>query len=160
MRYLASILLTLSSALWLGLLVALFLFAPTIFQALAPDRTLAGRATSAMFVKFSQIQLLLAATALIGAFLAYVHSKRALHVALFTFFALATIGAVTNKLLLIPRMEELRVTGQTTSPQWGKLHGLSMMLSTAIGLLVLAAAVLTCFAQSELLRRPAPTAPE
>ena len=160
MRYLASILLTLSSALWLGLLVALFLFAPTIFQAFAPDRTLAGKATSAMFVKFSQVQLFLAAAALIGAFLGYLQSKRTIYVTLFALFALATVGAVANKLFLIPQMEDLRVTAQTTTPQWGKLHGFSMMLSTAIGLLVLAATILTSFAQTELLRKPPPSAPE
>ena len=155
MRYAASILLTLSSALWLGLLVALFLFAPAVFQAFGPDRTTAGKATSAMFVRFAQVQLLLAAAALIGAFLAYLHGRRNIHVALFTLLAIACVGAAGYKMYFIPRMEELRIAAQTATPEWRKLHGMSMMLSTAIGLLVLAATCLTALVQRDLLgRRP------
>jgi hypothetical protein len=158
MRYAASILLTLASALWLGVLVALFLFAPAIFQAFGPDRTIAGKATSAMFVRFSQIQLLLAAAALIGAFLAYLHARRPINVALFTLLAIACVGAAAYKMFFIPRMEELRIAAQTATPEWRKLHGMSMMLSTAIGLLVLAATCLSAFVQRDLLSKSRPPA--
>jgi hypothetical protein len=156
MRYVASILLTLSSALWLGLLAALFLFAPAIFQAFAPDKALAGRATSAMFSKFAQAQLALAAMGLLGAFLAYVHHKRPAHVSLFVLFALACVGAVVYKMLLNPKMEELRLTGRTTDPAWAKFHGGAMALSTATALLMLAALLLTAYAQRDLLKKTDP----
>ena len=160
MRHLAGILLTLSSSLWLGLLVAVYLFAPAIFGAFPGDRTTAGKATSAMFVRFAQVQLLLAALALVGAFLAYVQRKRPAHVALFALFAVACVGAVAYKMLLVPRMEELRLSGQSASQEFRTYHGLVMGVSTGIGLLVLAATVLTAYVQRELLTRhePAPVA--
>ena len=158
MRHLASLLLTLASALWLGLLVALFLFAPAIFQAFAPDKTLAGKATSAMFTKFSQAQLALAAMGLLGGFLAYVHHKRPAHVIVFVLFALACVGAVFYKVLLVPRMEELRLAARTNDPAWARLHGGTMALSTATALLMLAALILTAYVQRDLLKRREPPA--
>jgi hypothetical protein len=157
MRHLASLLLTLSSALWLGLLAALFLFAPAIFQAFAPDKSLAGRATSAIFIKFAQAQLALAALGLLGAFLAYVHDKRPAHVTLFSLFAIACVGAVFYKMLLVPRMEELRQSGQAATDAFKHYHAASMILSTATALLMLAATVLTAYVQRDLLKRPAST---
>jgi hypothetical protein len=157
MRHAASILLTLSCALWLGLLVSLFLFAPAIFEAFGPDRTLAGKATSAMFVRFSQFQLLLAAAALIGAFLAYLEGRRPINIALFTLLAIACVGAAAYKMYFIPRMEELRTAALTTTPEWRKLHGLSMMVSTAIGLLVLAATLVGTYVQRDLFTKVEPT---
>src|SRR5687768_1639877 len=113
MRHVASALLILSASLWLGLLVALFLFAPAIFRAFGPERELAGKATSAMFVRFAQVQLILAAGGLVGAFLAYVRTRRTLFTILFALFAVGTVGAVAYKMFLIPRMEGLRLAGET-----------------------------------------------
>jgi hypothetical protein len=159
MRYLASLLLTLSSALWLGLLVALFLFAPAIFQAFGADKALAGKATSAVFVKFAQAQLALSAAGLLGAFLAYVHQKRPAYVALFTLFAVSCVGAVVYKMLLVPRMEELRIAGQGSSETFKKYHGITMIVSTATALLMLTATVLTAWVQRDLLTKPETRAP-
>src|SRR5215218_4323438 len=98
MRYLASVLLVISSGLWLGGLIALAMFAPAVFKALDPDRTTAGVATSAMFVVFARYQLVLAAAALLAAFLAYVVERRGVFMVLFALFALGAVGAAVNGL--------------------------------------------------------------
>jgi hypothetical protein len=144
MRSLASILLTSASALWLGGLAALFVFAQAVFKAV-PDRTVAGQSTSAMFVVFSQYQLLIAAAALIGAFLGYVATRRTIFVVIFALLGLAAVGAALNRMTLLPRMESLRTTGQTGAP-FKKLHGYSMMLYTAMTALLLIVVALSPFA--------------
>jgi len=143
MRYLVATLAVLATALWLGGLVALFLFAPAIFKAFGPDeRAIAGKATSTMFVVFAKYQLVLAGVALIAAFLGYLQRRTGLLIALFVCFALATIGAVANNVLVIPPMESLRLNGESTSPQFKKLHGISMGVSLGITIAVAIAAVL------------------
>ena len=143
MRPLAATLAVLAAGLWLGGLAALFVFAPTVFKAFGPeDRATAGRATSAMFVAFGRYQLAIAGVALIAAFLGYLRRRSNLLVALFVFFAVATVGAVANNALIIPRMEALRVAGESTSPEFRKLHGVSMAVSLAITAAVFVGAVL------------------
>lgn len=143
MRYLAATLAVLATALWLGGLVALFLFAPAIFQAFGPEeRTIAGKATSTMFVVFAKYQLVLAGVALIAAFLGYLQRRTGLLIALFVCFAIATVGAVANNVLVIPPMESLRLGGESGTPQFKKLHGISMGVSLGITLAVAAAALI------------------
>jgi hypothetical protein len=143
MRYLAAALAVLATALWLGGLFALFLFAPAIFKAFGPeDRITAGKATSTMFVVFAKYQLVLAGVALIAAFLGYLQRRTGLLIALFVCFAIATVGAVANNVLVIPPMESLRLNGESTSPQFKKLHGISMAVSLGITIAVAAAALI------------------
>jgi uncharacterized membrane protein len=143
MRYLAATLAVLATALWLGGLVALFLFAPAVFKAFGPeDRAIAGKATSTMFVVFARYQLAFAGVALIAAFLGYLQRRTGLLIALFVCFAIATVGAVANNVLVIPPMESLRLAGESSTPQFRKLHGVSMAVSLGITLAVTAAAVL------------------
>ena len=143
MRPLAATLAVLATALWLGGLAALFLFAPAVFKAFGPEeRATAGKATSAMFVVFARYQLALAGVALVAAFLGYFQRRTRLFVALFVCFAIATVGAVANSILLIPRMEALRLAGESHTKAFGKLHGMSMGVSLGITAAVLAAALL------------------
>jgi hypothetical protein len=133
MRYLAAALIVLASALWLGGLCSLYLFAPAIFKAFGP-----------LFVAFARYQLVLAGLALIGAFLAYLKSepeRRKLPIVLFILFAMGAVGAVVNNMLFVPRLEELRINGQGQSSAFKSLHGQSMMLSLGITLAVFAAAL-------------------
>src|SRR4051812_23468425 len=104
MRHISNILLSIASALWLGGLVSLFIGAQAVFKA-APDRTVAGQSTSAMFVAFAQYQLVVAATALIGAFLGYVVTRRNIFVVIFALLGLAAVGAAVTRMHFIPRME-------------------------------------------------------
>ena len=142
MRYLSATLIIVATALWLGGLAALFAFAPAVFNAFGEDRQTAGRATSAMFRVFASYQLVLAAMALIGAFLGYLQGRRGLLVALFALFAAGAIGAVVNHMYMVPRLEELRIAGESHSDVFRKLHGYSMILSLGIAGVTLIAAVL------------------
>jgi hypothetical protein len=137
MRYIAATLLVISSGLWLGGLVALAMFAPAMFKALDPDRATAGVATSAMFVLFARYQLILAAAALLAAFLAYVVERRAILMVLFALLALGAIGASINSFLYVPRMEELRRAGEATGDAFKTMHVQVRWLYTAIMLSVL-----------------------
>jgi hypothetical protein len=137
MRYIAVMLLVLSSGLWLGGLIALAMFAPAVFKALDPDRTTAGLATSAMFVMFARYQLFLATAALLAAFLAYVVERRGIIMILFALFALGAIGAVMNAMLFVPKMEELRRAGEATGDAFKTMHVQVRWLYTGIMVAVL-----------------------
>jgi uncharacterized membrane-anchored protein len=142
MRYVVSTVALLAAGLWLGGLAALFLFAPAVFKAFGPEeRAIAGKATSAMFVVFAKYQLVLAAAGLLAAFLGYFQRRSGIFVALFVLFATGTVGAVANAMMIVPRMEELRVAGNSQGPEFRKLHGISMGVSLGITLAVFAATV-------------------
>lgn len=133
----AAALLIVSSGLWLGGLVALAMFAPAVFKALDPDRATAGVATSAMFVVFAKYQLILAAAALLAAFLAYVVERRGVAMVLFALLALGAVGAAVNALLFVPKMEELRRAGESTGDAFKTMHVQVRWLYTGIMLAVL-----------------------
>jgi hypothetical protein len=153
MRYFACLLAVLATALWLGGLVALFLFAPAVFKAFGPDdRATAGKATSTMFVVFARYQLAVAGVALVGAFLGYLRRRSGLLVGLFVCFAIGTVGAVANNVLIVPRMEALRLAGESHSPEFRKLHGISMGVSLGITVAVFVAAILLPAACRAVLR--------
>lgn len=141
MRYLASTLAVLATALWLGGLVALAVFAMAIFTRSGLDRETAGRATSVMFVWFGRLQLAFAAVALIAAFLGYLQKRGRPAVILFVLLALATVAAVGFNTYFVPRLEELRLAGEGQSPTFHALHKQSERLMSAAGFILLAAAL-------------------
>jgi hypothetical protein len=142
MRYVASALLVLSTGLWIGGIVALAMFAMTVFKALDPDRATAGVATSAMFVLFSKYQLVLAAVSLFAAFLAYLQDRRRVYTAIFALLALAAVGAVAYSLHYIPRMEEIRKAGEATGDAFKAMHRQVSTLFQVILALVLGGVLL------------------
>jgi len=142
MRYLASALIVLATSLWLGGLAALFVLVLAVFKISGLDHEAAGKATSAMFVAFGRCQLAVAALALIGAFLAYLTRRGTLNIVLFFLFAVGTLGAVVYNMLLVPRMEELRLAGQIKSDAFRDLHHHSAHLFMAMTLILLVAAML------------------
>lgn len=137
MRYIATALLILSSGLWLGGLIALAMFAPAVFKAFDPDRATAGVATSAMFVVFAKYQLVLAAAAVLAAFLAYLTERRGLLMVVFALFALGTLGAAGNSLFFVPKMEELRRAGESAGDAFKSMHVQVRWLYTGIMFAVL-----------------------
>jgi len=141
MRYLTSVLVVLSTALWLGGLVALFVLALAVFRHSGLDRETAGRATSAMFVVFGRAQLAVGAVALIAAFLAYLPGKGRASVALFAILALGVVGAIVFNMVIVPKMEAMRMAGESQSQTFRTWHGYSMMLLTAMTATLLVAAL-------------------
>jgi Domain of unknown function (DUF4149) len=108
-------------ALWLGALLALFIFVVTLFH---NDHDLAALAAPRLFHVFEIYQLILAPVAIVSTLL----WRRPL---LTMLFLLASVGSVVSPLLITPQINRLHSLGQTHTPQFGKLHGEAMMLYTA-----------------------------
>lgn len=142
MRHLAAALTSIAVSLWFGGLVTLALTVMAVFIASGLDRASAGQATSAMFVWFGKGQLVVAALALVGAFLGYLQGRRPTAMILFALLAVATVGAVVFMTVLVPRLEELRHAGQVDSADFKTMHKQSERLMAGVTLVLFAATVL------------------
>jgi uncharacterized membrane-anchored protein len=142
MRYLTAAMVILFTSLWLGGLITLALLVMAVFIGSGLDRETAGRATSSMFVWFGKAQLVIATFALIATFLAYLQRRGPMIVVLFTLLTIAALGAVAFSMYVVPRLEELRIAGQSQSPDFQTLHKQSERLMTAAILVVLAATLM------------------
>jgi hypothetical protein len=132
MRYLTSALVTLTTALWFGGLVTLALLVMAVFISSGLDRETAGRATSSMFVWFGKAQLVVAAVALIATFLAYLQRRGGVVVLLFVLQIVATLAAVAFNMFVVPKLEGLRIAGQSQSADFQTLHKQSERLMTGV----------------------------
>jgi uncharacterized membrane-anchored protein len=139
MRYFTSALVTLTTSLWFGGLVTLALLVMAVFISSGLDRETAGRATSSMFVWFGKAQLVVAAVALIATFLAYLQRRRGAVVLLFVLQAVATVGAVVFNMYIVPKLEGLRLAGQSKSADFQSLHKQSENLMSVVILIMFAA---------------------
>ena len=127
MHYLLRLVTVLAWGLWIGGLIALFLFVTDLFR---QDRSVAVVAAPMMFARFERMQLLLAAVSLIAiGGLRLIEPRRA-HSVVFTFFAVATLGLVISAAVIRPKMERLRVAGESSGPEFRRMHGQSMALYT------------------------------
>jgi hypothetical protein len=143
MRSLVVVLSLLAWALWFGGLVALFVFVPALFRT---DRDIAVQAAPIIFIVFQKYQLILACVTLVAAVAWRICSPGRLLVAGFVLLALATFAGVGVSIGIIPRMNELRVLGESSSPEFKKLHGVSMALYLFEMLVLLGAGVLMILA--------------
>jgi len=140
MRYALSLLTAVAWALWLGGLMALFLFVSHLFKV---DRPTAVVAAPQIFDYFEKYQLVLAAVGLVSVFGWRMVERRGWLIGIFTCFALAAVGAVVVAAVITPPMQRLRVAGESSGPQFKKLHGQSMMIfSSEVLLLTVAGAML------------------
>ena len=121
MRFIANVILTVVSALWLGGIVALLMLVQHLFK---HDRAIAVQAAPVMFVLFEKYQIGLAAIAIGTLLLARQRHWR------FTLIpiSLAAALAVASAAMLTPRIEHLRQAGQSGTPAFRSLHGASMAL--------------------------------
>jgi hypothetical protein len=142
MRYLAAALTTLAVSVWFGGLVTLAVAVMAVFLASGLDRPTAGQATAAIFVWFGRVQLVVAALALIGAFLGYLRGRRRMPMAMFALLALATVGAVLFNAYFVTRMETLRLAGDSQSPQFQSMHKQSERLMQGMTLALFVATVM------------------
>jgi hypothetical protein len=129
MRNFSSILFRVVWALWLGGLIALFIFVLTLFH---EDHALAVQTAPRLFHVFEYYQLVLAAAAILSAIV-----QRATLPAML--FCLATVGAVVSPLVITPKIMQMQRLGLTHTQRFGKLHGESMMVYMGDTVLVLAA---------------------
>jgi hypothetical protein len=130
-------LLALVWSLWLGGLVVLFLSVHSLFITFASDYTIAGEAASGIFTRFNRYQLVLAGLALVGSFLWRISSARSAVTGLFFCFGLASFAAIVAA-HAATRLEGMRLAYQTHTPEFVRLHGLSMLLylGEAVSLLI------------------------
>jgi hypothetical protein len=131
----ASLFVLLAWALWFGGLMSLFVFVQVLFKT---DRSVAVKAAPTMFVTFEKCQLALAAIALIATAIWRLRTPRAILTALFALFCIATVAAIVPPIAITPKMEALRLAGESSSPQFKALHGRTMIfyMTAAISLLV------------------------
>src|SRR4051794_7141824 len=115
MRYGLALLVGLVWGLWFGGLVTLFLSISYLFKM---DRPAAVQAAPRIFDAFATYQILLAAVAVVGAAVWRLTTPRAVLTAMFSLFAIAAIGAVIIAAVITPRMQKLRIAGESHGPEF------------------------------------------
>ena len=126
-------------SLWFGGIIALFVFVQTLFTAVPRDTFI--QTAPHLFFAFERYQLILAAIALSLTVLWRVTGGVRAN-AVFVSLAIATLLAVLSTAVITPRIEQLRVSGQTQSDQFKKMHGLSMCVYLAESIAVLVAGII------------------
>lgn len=132
-------LITLIWGLWFGGVVSLFISVIAIFHTFPDDRTVAGQAAAHVFRAFNVYQLGLAAVALLATFVWILVQQGKLKIGLFLLFALATFDACVITIYLAPKLRLLQLQHLTSTSQFGRLHGYSMILYVAEAVLLLIA---------------------
>lgn len=128
MRRVLPSLLVIVCSLWLGGLVTLFIVVKSLFVTFDADHTLAGLAASGIFGSFNRYQLVLAAIALVGSFFWRIQSRRGGVTALFFCFGLAAFAAIIVAGIITPHLDAMRLAQKTHTPEFARLHGISMLL--------------------------------
>jgi hypothetical protein len=125
---------------------ALFLFVTRLF---AVDRPTALKAAPQMFLVFERYQILLAAAALLGVVAWRILAGSIRITVLFILLAAATVPAALGPMLVTSRLEQLRQQGQSSSPEFRKLHAISMIVYSGQTLILLATGALLPWAMKE-----------
>ena len=145
MRRFLAILVCITWGLWFGGLVMLFIAVPTLFHTFANARPVAGNAAAGIFHAFERYQLILAAVSLLATFSwRLVSAKRAQMRKTITFalLSLATVAASSSTLFITPKIDAMRIQGETYGPAFGRLHVISMSLYFVESVLLLVAGLL------------------
>src|SRR5687767_3591883 len=125
MRMILAMVTMVAWALWFGGSVAMFLFVQALFR---NNRSVAIEAAPMIFRTFAIYQIVLAGVAVIGAGAWRSPTKRAALTVVVWLLALASVGVVTTGALITPRMERMRMQGQSSAPEFRKMHGMSMVV--------------------------------
>jgi len=135
MRYGLSFLTALAWGVWVVGLMTLFL---TVSRLFAVNHANAVVAAPQMFIVFERYQLALAAASLIGSAFWRLREPRAILSVIFSLFAVASIATVVQTTLISAKMHHLREMGESSGPEFMRLHGISMAvyMSEATVLLV------------------------
>jgi hypothetical protein len=118
-------------ALWLGGLLALFLFVVTLFH---ESHSLAVQTAPRLFHVFEIYQLILAGIALISTFALRRWGAGFL-------FLLATAGAIVSPTVITPHLTRLQEAGLSKSAEFARLHGDSMMIYSGDALVLVFAGI-------------------
>jgi len=123
-------------ALWLGGLGAIFLFVTRLFLV---DNDLGVRAAPVLFLVFERYQLLVAGLALIGTALLRIVLRSSGATILFWLLGAAAVLAALEPIAITSRLEQLRTTGRTNTPQFEHLHQDATIVYSTETLILLAA---------------------
>ena len=126
-------------ALWFGGVMGLFLSVQVLFH--QTDRSVFLASAPRLFIAFEQYQLVLAALALLLTFSRRIVAPAPGLGSLLILFAIAAIGAIVEHAVITPRIEEMRIAGQTHTPHFLKLHGLSMCVYLAVAITLFVAGI-------------------
>ena len=157
MRYVWSMLATLAWGLWFGGMAALFLFVSFLF---INDRATAIVAAPKMFLAFERYQFIVATLAIVSAALWRLVDKRPAITVVFVLFALSAVGTIASAQFIRAPMEELRMQGESSGPQFQRLHKASERLYSAQAVLLLVAGIILPSALRTPARPQLQTAPE
>jgi hypothetical protein len=135
-------------ALWFGGVMGLFLSVQVLFH--QTDRAIFLASAPHLFIAFEQYQLVLATLALLLTFSRRLVSPAPGLGALLILFAIGTIGAIVEHTVITPRIEEMRIAGQTHTPHFLKLHGLSMCVYMAVAIALLIAGIVQSLAPKHI----------
>jgi hypothetical protein len=141
---LVPVVLVLAWGVWFGAIVMVFVTVTSLFETFADQKHLAGAAAAGVFRRFDWLHLIAAAVAVLanGAWLNLGDTGSGRRTALVVAFALATGLAVTSTLAISPRIDNLRQNGLVDTPEFRKLHGISMGLYSAEAVSLLVAGLL------------------
>jgi Domain of unknown function (DUF4149) len=140
MRYVLLLLVWISWALWLGATMAVFVFALNLFHT---HPAIAAEANSAMFVVFGSYEMILAGIALLATGLLLISFPKKATALLVLCLVLAAGMSLTSGMGFTPRMEVLRVQGQSHSEEFRRLHKKCMLAMTMqIGMLLVCGSLL------------------
>ncbi len=141
-HFVLSFLVMVAWALWFGGLITLFLVVTQLSKIFVDRRDIFGQAGSGTFIMFERYQLVVGALALLSALALRVVNPGVVRTAFFSILFLAAVGAVASPMWITPKIEALRQSGETSSPKFKKLHGVSMMVYSADALILLVAGTL------------------
>jgi hypothetical protein len=141
MRRIPAIILVLSWGLWFGGLIVLFIAVSSLFQTLHERRDLAGTAAAQIFKLVNRYQIVLAAITLLSAFGCRPPGGSRITTAFLALLAAAVVSLVVVVWLAF-KIELIHLNGDVHSPEFARLHGLSMGLSALECLFLLLAGVL------------------
>jgi hypothetical protein len=125
MRYVLNCIVAVLWALWLGGLITMFISVTALF---GTDENLAKQAAPVLFVRFELYQMILAGTAVAAGVIWHVSERSSTRLAIALLFILAGVGATVARTAITPRMESLRLKGESGGAEFKSLHGQSMLI--------------------------------
>jgi hypothetical protein len=125
MRYALNCIVATIWALWLGGLITMFISVIALFST---DENLAKQAAPILFNRFELYQMILAGSAVAAGLVWHFVARSGTRLAIVLVFILAGIGATVARTAITPRMEELRLKGDSGGDEFKSLHGQSMLI--------------------------------
>jgi hypothetical protein len=126
-------------ALWFGGLMALFIFVQVLFHQTPEDNFLIS--APKLFFAFEKYQLCLAGLVILGAIVWRAVSATPRLLTVLLLFLIASVGAILETALITPKIDAMRQAGQTHTPEFMRIHGLSMLVYMSMEIVLMIAGI-------------------